>query len=136
MSEVEFTNNSMQIKKALREKAIAFLEEAAGEVQTAVHNASRVDTGETRGSYTHVVDESALEATIGSPEENAIWEEFGTGEYALHGDGRKGGWFYKDKKGHGHFTRGKTPNRPLEKAFKATKGAIQHRADEIFGELK
>lgn len=44
MSEVEFTNNSMQIKKALREKAIAFLEEAAGEVQTAVHNASRVDT--------------------------------------------------------------------------------------------
>ena len=54
---VEFTNNSMQIKKALREKAIAFLEEAAGEVQTAVHNASRVDTGETRGSYTYVVDE-------------------------------------------------------------------------------
>lgn len=136
MSDVQFTNNSIQIKKALREKAIAFLEEAAGEVQTAVHNASRVDTGETRGSYTHVVDESALEATIGSPEENAIWEEFGTGEYALHGDGRKGGWFYKDKKGHGHFTHGKTPNRPLEKAFKATKGAIQHLADEIFGELK
>lgn len=136
MSDVEFTNNSIQIKKAIREKAIAFLEEAAGEVQTAVHNASRVDTGETRGSYTHVVDESALEATIGSSEENAIWEEFGTGEYALHGDGRKGGWFYTDKKGHGHFTHGKTPNRPLEKAFKATKGAIQHRADEIFGELK
>lgn len=136
MSDVQFTNNSIQIKKALREKAIAFLEEAAGEVQTAVHNASRVDTGETRGSYTHVVDESALEATIGSQEENAIWEEFGTGEYALHGDGRKGGWFYKDKKGHGHFTHGKTPNRPLEKAFKATKGAIQHRADEIFGDLK
>lgn len=136
MSDVEFTNNSIQIKKAIREKAIAFLEEAAGEVQTAVHNASRVDTGETRGSYTYVVDESELEATVGSPEENAIWEEFGTGEYALHGDGRKGGWFYKDKKGHGHFTHGKTPNRPLEKAFKATKGAIQNRADEIFGELK
>lgn len=136
MSDVEFTNNSIQIKKAIREKAIAFLEEAAGEVQTAVHNASRVDTGETRGSYTYVVDESELEAIVGSPEENAIWEEFGTGEYALHGDGRKGGWFYTDKKGHGHFTHGKTPNRPLEKAFKATKGAIQHRADEIFGELK
>ena len=99
MSEVEFTNNSMQIKKALREKAIAFLEEAAGEVQTAVHNASRVDTGETRGSYTYVVDESALEATVGAPEENAIWEEFGTGEYALHGDGRKGGWYIRMKKG-------------------------------------
>lgn len=136
MSDVQFTNNSIQIKKALREKTIAFLEEAAGEVQKYAANASRVDTGETRGSYTHVVDESALEATIGSPEENAIWEEFGTGEYALHGDGRKGGWFYKDKKGHGHFTHGKTPNRPLEKAFKATKGAIQNRADQIFGELK
>jgi hypothetical protein len=82
MSDVEFENNSIRIKKAIREKAIAFLEEAAGEVQTAVHNASRVDTGETRGSYTYVVDESELEATVGSPEENAIWEEFGTGEYA------------------------------------------------------
>ena len=25
--------------------------------------------------------------------ENAIWEEFGTGEYALNGDGRKGKWY-------------------------------------------
>lgn len=133
---VEFTNNSIQIKKAIREKAIAFLEEAAGEVQTAVHNASRVDTGETRGSYTYVVDESELEATVGSPEENAIWEEFGTGEYAVNGNGRKGGWYYEDKNGNGHFTHGKTPNRPLEKAFKATNGAIQNRANEIFGELK
>nr|DAE00987.1 MAG TPA: putative tail component [Myoviridae sp. ctXVO17]DAY67987.1 MAG TPA: putative tail component [Caudoviricetes sp.] len=136
MSDVEFTNNSIQIKKAIREKAIAFLTEAAGEVQTAVHNASRVDTGETRGSYTYVVDESELEATVGSPEENAIWEEFGTGEYAVNGNGRKGGWYYEDKKGNGHFTHGKTPNRPLEKAFKATNGAIQNRANEIFGELK
>ena len=42
----------------------------------------------------------------------------------------------KYKKGNGHFTHGKTPNRPLEKAFKATNGAIQNRANEIFGELK
>lgn len=122
---VEFTNNSMQIKKALREKAIAFLEEAAGEVQTAVHNASRVDTGETRGSYTYVVDESELEATVGSPEENAIWEEFGTGEYAVNGNGRKGGWYYEDKKemDTSHMVRHRTdrlkkPSRPRMVQFR------------------
>jgi hypothetical protein len=38
----------------------------------------------------------------------------------VNGNGRKGGWYYEDKKGNGHFTHGKTPNRPLEKAFKAT----------------
>ena len=43
--------------------------------------------------WTYQVDESKLEATIGNPMENAIWEEFGTGEYALNGDGRKGKWY-------------------------------------------
>ena len=78
-----------------------------------------------------MVDESKCEGKIGSNLENAIWEEFGTGEYALHGDGRKGGWVYKDAKGNFHYTRGKTPNRPLNNAFTALKSKLIKRYEDI-----
>ena len=62
----------------------------------------------------------------GSDIENAIWEEFGTGEYALHGDGRKGGWVYKSKKdGKFYHTYGKTPRQPLTKAFQSVAPKIK-----------
>lgn len=135
MAGVEFEDFSIQVKKAIEEKALKFLEEAASEVESQARRNSRVDTGQLKGSWTHVVDESAQKATIGSPLENAIWEEFGTGEYALHVDGRKGGWYYVDDVGNGHFTHGKTPNRTLQRAFDQKKTVIQKRANQIFGEL-
>ena len=135
MAGVEFEDFSIQVKNAIEEKALKFLEEAASEVESQARRNSRVDTGQLKGSWTHVVDESAQKATIGSPLENAIWEEFGTGEYALHGDGRKGGWYYVDDVGDGHFTHGKTPNRTLQRAFDQKKTVIQKRANQIFGEL-
>lgn len=129
---VEFQDFSIQVKGAFDEKALAFLEEAASEIESAAKRNSRVDTGQLKGSWNHQVDESAKEATVGSPEQNAIWEEFGTGEYALHGDGRKGGWSYQDDKGDWHHTHGKTPNRTLHNAFESKKAAIIRRAKEIF----
>lgn len=96
---------------------------------------SRVASGQLKGSWNHQVNESAKEAKVGSPLENAIWEEFGTGEYAAHGDGRKGGWSYQDDSGNWHHTKGKTPNRTLQRAFEGTKAAIIRRAKEIFKEL-
>lgn len=47
-----------------------------------------------------------------------------TGEHALNGDGRKGGWYYVDAKGDGHYTRGKKPSRALYKAFTALKSKL------------
>lgn len=132
---VQFQDFSIQVKEALDEKAIAFLYEVAAELKTQAARNSRVDTGQLKGSWNYNVDESTYEATIGSPLENAIWEEFGTGEYAANGDGRKGGWFYVDDKGNGHFTCGKTPNHTLQKAFDSKKNAIINRAKEMFGEL-
>ena len=94
---VEFTDNTAKIKAALSEGDIGFLHEAGGAIQAQTQRNSRVDTGQTKGSYKYMVDEGKDESTVavGSDLENAIWEEFGTGEYALHGDGRKGGWVYK-----------------------------------------
>ena len=129
---VDFTDNSIKVKAALNEAAIAFLYEAAGEIEAQTkRNQTRVDTGDTKGKWTYVVDEGRLEATVGNPLENAIYEEMGTGEYALNGDGRKGGWKYQDAKGEWHYTTGKTPLRPLYKSFTKLKPKLIKRAEDI-----
>lgn len=135
MSVHQFQDFSIQVKDALDEKAVQFLEEAAAEIESQAKRNSRVKTGQLKGSWQHQVNDSAKEAKIGSPLENAIWEELGTGEYAANGDGRKGGWFYEDEEGNGHFTHGKTPNHTLQRAFDSKKNAIINRAKQIFGEM-
>lgn len=121
-----------EVNERFRDIAIAWLHESSGELASAVRNNQRVKTGKTRASWRYVVDEQKLEGIVGSDMENAIWEEFGTGEYALDGNGRKGGWRYVDEKGQGHFTRGKRPIRPLYKAYMALKHIIIASAQERF----
>lgn len=119
-----FKDNSDTIKRQLEDGIISFLTEAAGEIASQASRNSRVDTGATKSSYMYFVDSSSKSVAVGSQLENALWEEFGTGEYAEKGDGRKGGWFYVDSKGDGHFTHGKTPNRPMRNAYDASKTKI------------
>ena len=84
---VEFRDNSIKVKAALNEAIIAYLYEAAGELEAETKRNTRVDTGNTKNSWSYIVDTNKGEAVIGNPLENAIWEEFGTGEYALKADG-------------------------------------------------
>lgn len=125
MSNVIFKDFTIQVQSVIDDRINAALESAAGEVESQAKRNSRVDTGKTKNSFQHQVDDGSHTAYIGSNEENAIWEEFGTGEYALHGNGRKGGWFYKDTKGNGHFTHGKKPSRAFWKAFNSKQGKIK-----------
>lgn len=53
-----------------------------------------VDTGNLKGSIHFQVNESELYVRIGTPVEYAPYVEFGTGENAENGQGRKGGWFF------------------------------------------
>lgn len=140
---VEFTDNTAKIKAALSKGITAFFEEIGGEIVSQTQRNSRVDTERTKDSYKYVVDEGKGESTVavGSDLENAIWEEFGTGEYALHGDGRKGGWYIPENKLTEHakgkmkkvvidgkvyyHTYGKKPNQPLTKAFQTTEPKIK-----------
>lgn len=124
MADVEFIDNRIEVQNAIDNKINAVLEECAGEVESRVKRNTRVKTGQTKNSWRHKTDTSKHEAVIGSDHENAIWEEFGTGEYALNGDGRKGGWSYKDVKGDWHFTKGKAPARAFWKAYTALKSKI------------
>ncbi len=124
MADVIFEDYTTKVENAIDDKINAVLEECAGELESQVKRNSRVDTGKTKSSFKHHVDDEKHVATIGSNDENAIWEEFGTGEYALQGNGRKGGWVYKDAKGDWHKTHGKKPSRAFYKAFTSLKNKI------------
>lgn len=128
---IEFTDNSVAVKALINSASIKWLYEASAVLESQVKQNTAVDTGQLKGSWEFAVDETKGESIIGSSLENAIWEEFGTGEYALNGDGRKGGWYYVDSKGNGHFTKGKKPRRALHKAFQAKKFAIVRKAEEM-----
>ena len=133
---VEFRDFSVQVKEAIDKAAVKFLEEAGTIMTRQVANNTRSDTGETAGKWTYVVDDDKRECIVGNPLENALWEECGTGEYALNRNGRRGGWHYQDDDGKWHHTYGKTPTRALHNAFVTKKGAIKRRAEQIFKGLK
>ncbi len=131
---VRFEDFSMEVEDALQAEVIAFLHEAAASLvdQTAAN--TPVGSGQLKGAWQYKVDEDKLEAVVGNPLENAIWTEFGTGEYALKGDGRKDGWIYRDEKtGKFHFTLGKQPVRSLHNAFTTLKNPIIRQAEKALG---
>lgn len=134
MADVKFIDFTIEVKNAIESLGAQVLEEVAGELESQVKRNTAVKTGQTKNSWTHTVKSSPDQhtATIGSPMENAIWEEFGTGEYALNGNGRKGGWFYEDEEGVGHFTHGKHPRRPFHKAYTALKNPIIKHIQDVF----
>lgn len=127
---VKFHDFSIKVKAAIGDNVNAVLAECAGEVIAQTKRNSRVDTGKTKNSFRYEIDEDEHAAHMGSSDENAIWEELGTGEYALQGNGRKGGWHYKDAEGHWHFTMGKKPSRAFWKAYTSLKNAIIKRIQD------
>lgn len=136
--EFSYTDNRVEVKQAMSTAIGNALLEVSDELVSQTARNTAVDTGQLKGSWAADIEEAEGKAvaTIGSPLENAIWEEFGTGEYALHGDGRKGGWFYVDAKGDGHFTHGKRPRRAFWNAYSSLKDKmIKHIQDVIKGGL-
>lgn len=162
---VEFQDFRIQVKDALDDKAIAYLHEAAGELEAQTKRNTR-QGHKYRGKqatslWQYSVDEGRKVATVGSPDEAAYWEELGTGEYALNKDGRKGWWVYvegndtpraQQKKYteaeaketaaflrsqglDAHATNGQEPNRPLFRAFTSLKSALVRLAEESLREL-
>lgn len=125
--DIKFIDHTEKVKNLLLDLGRVSLEEATGELESQVKQNTAVDTGQTKNSWQHKVIQSGenLEGKVGSDHENSIWEEFGTGEYALKGDGRKGGWAYKDPKtGETIWTHGKRPRRPFHNAYTTMKPKI------------
>ena len=139
MSEIKFKNYSVECANAIDKAAIKFLEEAKAELSAQASKNSPVDTGALKTSFVtdSLVVDSEYTAYIGSSLEYAIWQEYGTGEYALQGNGRKGGWVYQSKKdGKFYRTVGTKPKRMLYHAFQTKKEAIKQRGQTIFKGIK
>lgn len=149
----EFEDNSVKILRALDEIGQQWLEDATRILHRQVVQNSRVDTGQTKSSWKKVVEGD--KGIVGSTSENAIWEEFGTGHYAVNGDGRKGAWYVPvekvlgkkkptyngkvvivyGKNGQAYYkTNGKKPNRALQNARNSTEKKIQKRLEQLIKE--
>ena len=159
MTDVQFTDNSVQVKGALEDAVLQWLEESADEIQSAAERNSDFAPRSLKQQWNHVVSKANHEATIGHPKELAIWMEFGTGEYALNNDGRKGYWVYvkgnsnmreknpgetltlaeakrrmaylREQGLDAHITKGHKPMRMLHNAFEKNKAKIIRRAEQI-----
>lgn len=85
-----------------------------------------VDSGELRDTLDHTVTNKggSIVGKVGSPKDYAIYVEYGTGEFAKNGAGRKGGWSYKDEEGIWHHTKGQKPQPYLRPAFRENKNNI------------
>ena len=132
---VEFRDFSRIVLQKIQETGETFLEEVGGELESQTKRNTKVDTGKTKESWEHVVNAEKMEVQVGSRYKNALWEEFGTGIYALNGDGRKTRWVYRTPDGKFHSTVGKKPRRALYNAYNSTKNAIIREAKRRFGNL-
>ncbi len=129
---ISFTDNSSRVETEIEDAVKAYLYEMGGELQSRIQRNSRVDTGQTKGSYSYkvIMDSKVGTCYVGSNYENAIYEEYGTGQYALNGDGRKGSWKYV-KDGKGYTTTGKKPNQPMQRAFDSLSDKLESRLNTI-----
>lgn len=130
MAQFTFIDHTEEVQSLIADLAESSLEEACGELEAQVkrNNDPYVDTGQTKNSWQHKVTGSMMageyRGQVGSDYMNAVWEEFGTGDYATKGNGRKGGWFYEDEWGIGHFTHGKKPRRHFQNAYDSMKNKL------------
>lgn len=135
--QVIFEDFTGEVTKQIENIILNWLEEASAELASQAATRTRRGTGETAGAWTNLVDKTGMVAYVGNPLENAIWEEFGTGEYALNDDGRKGGWYYYDEKtGEFHHTYGKTPTRALHHAFNQNEAMLKDALKSQLGSMK
>ena len=132
---MQFVDNSEAVKRELERAAIRGLIKASLLVEGQAVLLAPVDKGGLRDSIGYKVDESELVAYIGTNCEYAIYVEFGTGEFAENGNGRKGGWVYKTPNGEVRFTYGMPPQPYLRPAFRKNQKAIRDILADCLREL-
>lgn len=134
---MQFKDNSRQAKKAVKDAGIEWLTKSSLLVVGQAQALAAHDTGYLRDvSIDYEVDEAEMRAYVGSSADYAVFIEFGTGEFAENGGGRKGGWVYRsDKDGKWYFTYGQPPKPFLRPAFRNNKSRIEALGNAIFSKL-
>ncbi|MCJ7839979.1 HK97 gp10 family phage protein [Lederbergia sp. NSJ-179] len=126
-----FEDNSKEVKNQFHAVSEEAMLAALLLVEGQAKALAAVQTGEMRDKIDHKITSqgSKLMGQVGSPTEHAVYVEFGTGEFAENGAGRKGGWVYQDPSGEWFFTWGQEPQPFLRPAFRMTKKQVE----QIFG---
>lgn len=123
-------NNSLEVKKALLESVVKALNNSVlfveREAKKNITENGNVDTGHLRANIFSEVnaEKNNLYARVGTDVFYGKYLEFGTGIYAVEGNGRKTPWVYENRKGEKVFTRGSKPHPWL-------KPAIEDHTEEI-----
>lgn len=110
--DVEFIDNSEEVKKAFQAAAVRALEKCGLTAEGYAKRLCPVDTGNLRNSISHAVDEAEPAAYIGTNASYAAYVELGTGIYTE--GGRPTPWVYQDDNGNWHWTAG-NPAQPFLK---------------------
>ncbi|MDY7044428.1 HK97 gp10 family phage protein [Virgibacillus sp. M23] len=124
-----FEDNSKKIKREIFDTSEAGMESALLAVEGQAKLLAAVGaTGEMRDKIGHSITKEGsnrLSGQVGTNVEHAIYVEFGTGEFAENGAGRKGGWAYQDPSGEWFFTYGQAPQPFLRPAFRMSKKSVE-----------
>ena len=126
-NDFEIETNVDGVTKVIMQAAERALEAASIHMVGEVKDRAPVESGELRRSISRTIDNSGgkLVAKVGSNLQYAVYQEFGTGEFAENGAGRKDGWVYEGPDGKVYFTRGSKPKKFLRDAFRANKKNIK-----------
>lgn len=122
------------------ERLVARLEEIPKDMESKMLKAAQFVEGEARekapkrtgnlkGSIESKVERqgNTIIGTVFTPVEYAPYQEFGTGLFAVNGDGRKTPWAYEDElTGETVFTRGNRPHPFLAPALRENKDVVMH----------
>lgn len=120
MADFKLEDYSKERSADLERAAVKALTKVGLIVEDSAKTKARFDTGQLRDGIGNKVVPKGTETVVvvGSNDEHFPHNEWGTGEFAENGLGRKGGWFYKTPDGQGHFTMGMTPQPMLRPAFR------------------
>lgn len=124
----DFQDNSKDLKKQLNNVSEEAMEAALLFIEGQAKSLAPVgNSGELRDKIDHQVESRGKDiiGKVGSPLEHALYVEFGTGEFAENGAGRKGGWSYQDPSGEWFFTWGQDPQPFIRPAFRRNKKQIE-----------
>ena len=165
-NEIIFEDFTGEVTKQIENIILIWLEESASELES--QTITRTGTGayhrNIADNWKHIVDKTKYEAIVGNPLENALWVEYGTGEYALKKDGRKDWWVFiegssgKSSRESKHYktkeeaksmvaylrskgipagyTKGQVAKRPLHHAFTQNEKPIKEELKNKLGSMK
>lgn len=125
---VEWDNTALEefIAKGLDEALKPQLEKACLMIEAEAKVNCPVDDGQLRQSIESEIKETnnGLIGYVGTNVEYAPYVEFGTGIYAVKGDGRQTPWVYPTADGSFVYTQGNQPQPFLQPAVDSTQGDI------------